>query len=83
MSPRPPLLLRVPVGQSTSKASMLRIGAKFAASQGLEPQYPPPKGGVLPLDELAMSTNFARVSSLEQAREEVLARQILRQMNMN
>ena len=26
----------------------------FAADQGLEPQYPPPKGGVLPLDESAM-----------------------------
>ena len=32
-----------------------------AAGQGLEPQYPPPKGGVLPLDEPAISEIVARI----------------------
>ncbi len=32
----------------------LRTYLKFAARQGLEPQYPGPKPGVLPLDDRAM-----------------------------
>lgn len=35
---------------------------RTAADQGLEPQYPPPKGGVLPLDESASALNLSKKS---------------------
>lgn len=36
-------------------ASYRRVPAELAADQGLEPQYHPPEGCVLPLDESAIN----------------------------